>query len=92
MKTPILSSSMRRFFEVEIRNEEPLSATSHGGAKPAYLASASSSLFQAPTDVLADWCEWSGLRPHKFRGRLENEMKELIAEHGPRKELRDLLG
>ena len=78
-----ISNPLNNFFQVEIRNEE------EGGVSPATLASAYDSFWQAPDDVMADWC---GLDEAKYHGdEIEAELKRLIAAHGEEYELDDLV-
>lgn len=72
-----ISAPLKRFFEVEIRNEKD------GGVQPASIGSAKDSWLQAPQDIRAAWCGFAA-NP-KLGGKLskvEQELDSLIAEYG----------
>lgn len=71
-----VSTPLKRFFEVEIRNEDA------GGVRPACLGSAKDSWDQAPADVRAEWCGFTGRVAPKL-AKVEKELDALIAEYGP---------
>jgi hypothetical protein len=73
-----LSEAMTRFFEVEIRNDHK------AGNPPSKLDTAFSSLFQAPDDVVMDWCGGE-------RDTLLGEINQLIAKYGLGEYLEDFL-
>jgi len=66
----MITHHLRRFFEVEIRNED------HGGVRPSTLESALESLEQAPDDVIEDWSGGGSLED------LRNEINTLFVLDG----------
>jgi hypothetical protein len=80
-RQPLPSEGLRKFFGVEIRNEE------QGGVRPATLYSALSSFIQAPVDVMQNW---SGVEPIDQK-ELQVELIGLCAAYGGDTELATLL-
>jgi hypothetical protein len=81
-----ISDELKRFFAVEIRNEE------FGGVSPARVSSALDSWLQAPDYVRMSWITTKG-EPRVNKKQLASVDKELkmIWEAGKRKELRDYI-
>lgn len=71
-----VSAPLKRFFEVEIRNEDK------GGVRPARLGSAKESWIQAPDDIRAGWCGFAGKIAAKL-AKVDRELDALIGEYGP---------
>ena len=77
MKNDMISSTLRDFFWIEIRNER------EGGVSPATLDSAMDSFKQAPDEVRQEWTNNNAESTYK-------ELAELIKEIGGQTELSSL--
>jgi len=83
-----LSRDCVLFFMVEVRNED--------GVQPATLGSAYDFFYQAPDDILLDWCgyreDYPASETTRFIVELGIEIRRLIRKHGKKIELEQLIG